>query len=219
MPLYAGLGGLVLAVAAGAGVLLLRDRTQPPPAAATPDAGQEQISALTEALAANQVQLAKRRLEDKNYAGAAAQADRALKLDARSEDAKKVLETAQGALDSMKKAEAEARAQIAAKNLDAAGAALWDLLSADPNHAAAAELTGPLDKGFRSRAEEARRLMSQARTAADGAGAGRLDPFTEAAGQVKEGESFFTSGGYARAAQKFLAARDGFERARRMAQH
>jgi serine/threonine protein kinase len=217
-PLYAGLGAALLAVVVGAGVLFVNRSRPSAPAGAGADAGQEQISALTEALAANQVQLAKRRLEDKNYAGAVAQAERALKLDARSAEAKQVLETAQGALDGMRAAEAEARAQIQARNLDAASRALWNLMSADPNHAATLELTGALDKSFRGQAEEARRLTGQSRTAAEGAGAGRLEPFSEAAGQVKEGETLFGSGAYAHAAQKFLAARDGFERARRLAQ-
>src|SRR5262249_57388692 len=101
---------VLLAAGGGAAFFLLGQRSQPSPAAvAGADSGQEQISALTEALAANQVQLAKKRLEDKNYQGAEAQAERALKLDPRSAEAKKVLEDARGGLKSMQAAETEAR--------------------------------------------------------------------------------------------------------------
>jgi predicted Ser/Thr protein kinase len=216
-PLYAG--AALLAVAGGATYALVGPLAPAArQAAPAPDSGQEQISALTEALAANQVQLAQRRLEDKNYAGAAAQAERALKLDPASAEAKKVLEGARGALEALQAAEAEARAQVGAQNTAKASDALWKLLSADPNHAAAGELVAGLDKRFRARAEEARQLMDGARAAAERAKAGRLQAFSEAQGQAKEGEAFFTNGAFARAAQKFLGARDGFERAERLAQ-
>ncbi len=216
-PLYAA--AALLVVAGGATYALVGLRAPAPaPAAPAPDSGQEQISALTEALTANQVQLAQRRLEDKNYAGAAAQAERALKLDPKSTEAKKVLEGAQGALQALQEAEAEARAQIGAQNTEKASDALWRLLSADPNHAAVGELAAVLDKSFRARAEEARQLMDQSRAAAERAKAGRLQVFSEAQGQAKEGEALSTTGAFARAAQKFLGARDGFERAQRLAQ-
>ncbi len=216
-PLYAG-GMALLAVAGGAAYVLGPGTPAAAPGASAQESGQAQISALTEALSANQVQLAQKRLEDKNYAGAAAQAERALKLDPKSAEAKKVLERARGALEGMQAAEAEARAQIAAQNTEKASDALWKLLSADPNHPAAGELAAALDKGFRARAEEARRLEDASRVAAERAKAGQLQPFSEAQGQAKEGEALFTSGAFARAAQKFLAARDGFERAQRLAQ-
>jgi len=60
--------------------------------------------------------------------------------------------------------------------------------------------------------------MGESRAAAEAAKAGRLDPFSEALGLVKDADSLLTAGAYARAAQKFLGARDGFERARRLAQ-
>ncbi len=216
-PLYAGAALLVAAGGVTYALLGERSPAAAPPAPA-PDSGQEQISALTEALAANQVQLAQRRLEDKNYAGAAAQAERALKLDPKNAEAKKVLESARSALQALQAEEAEARAQIAAQNTEKASDALWKLLSSDPDHAAAGELADRLDKSFRTRAEEARRLMDKSRAAAESARAGRLQPFSEAQGQAKEGETLFTSGAFARAAQKFLGARDGFERALRLAQ-
>src|SRR5262249_26395331 len=181
---------VLLAAGGGAAFFLLGQRSQPSPAAvAGADSGQEQISALTEALAANQVQLAKKRLEDKNYQGAEAQAERALKLDPRSAEAQKVLEDARGVIKSMQAAETETRARLQAKDDPGAARALWNLLSADPNHPASAELTAALDKSFRPQAEEARRLMGESRAAAEAAKAGRLDPFSEALGLVKDADS------------------------------
>jgi len=218
-PLYAAAGSALLVVAS-VGVYALRaTRSQPPVATQrAPDAGLEQIGALTEALVANQLQLAQRKLEDKNYTAAVAQAERALKLDPSSAEAKTLLEQARAALRDLEEAAAEARAQVQAQNTAKASEALWRLLSADPNHAAAEELATGLDRSFRGRAEEARRLMGQARAEAERAKASALEAFSVAAGQAKEGEAFFASGAFARAARKFLGARDGFERARRMTQ-
>jgi serine/threonine protein kinase len=203
-------------VVAGAYFLMARPSTAPP-AGAGSGAGQ-QIGALTEALVANQVQLARKKLEDKNYAAAAAQAERALKLDPQSADAKQVLDQARVALKQLEDAAAEAKSALSAGDRDKAGEALWRVLSANPSHAAVDELMGPLDGGFRGRAEDARRLMAEARTGAERAKAGALEAFTLAAGQAREGEALFAKGAFARAARGFLEARDGFDRARHVAQ-
>jgi tetratricopeptide (TPR) repeat protein len=194
-------------------------RTPPPAAgAATPQVGQEQIGVLTEALVANQVQLARKKLVDKNYAAAASQAERALKLDPQSADAKQVLERARLALKEVEDAAADGREQLKAGDLDKASEALWRLLQADPDHASVGELAGPLDRSFQARAGEARRLTVEARTAAERTKAGSLDAFSEAAGRVKEAEVLFAKGAYAQAARRFFEARDGFDRARNLAQ-
>ena len=89
----------------------------PSPGPATPLVGQEQIGVLTEALVSNQVQLARKRLADKNYAMAASQAERALKLDPESADAKQVLEQARQALKEIEDAASEAnRARTQARS-------------------------------------------------------------------------------------------------------
>jgi tetratricopeptide (TPR) repeat protein len=215
-PLYAGAAVGLVALAAGYWVLA---RTPPSAAGpATPQAGQEQIGNLTEALVANQVQLARKRLTDKNYAAAASQSERALKLDPQSADAKQVLERARQAIKDVEDAAAEGRGQLQAGDLDKASEALWRVLQADPGHASVGELAGPLDRSFQGRAGEARRLMAESRAAAERGKAGSLDAFSEAAGRVKEAEALFTKGAYAQAARRFFEARDGFDRARTLAQ-
>ena len=167
---------------------------------------------------ANQVQLARKKLEDKNYAAAAAQAERALKLDPQSADAKQVFEHARDALKQLDDAAAEAKSALGAGDLDKAAEALWRVLSANPGHSSVVDLAGPLDGSFRVRAEEARRLMVEARSGADRVKAGALEAFSLAAGQAKDGEALFAKGAFAQAARRFLEARDGFDRARHVAQ-
>jgi serine/threonine protein kinase len=215
-PIYAGAALGLVALTAGYWVLA---RTPPSAAGpATPQPGQERIGVLTEALVANQVQLARKKLTDKNYAAAASQAERALRLDKQSPEAKQILERAQQALKDLEDAAAEGREQLKAGDLDKASEALWRVLLADPGHASVGELAGPLDRTFQGRAGEARRLMAESRTAAERGKAGSLDAFSEAAGRVKEAEALFTKGAYAQAARRFLEARDGFDRARTLAQ-
>jgi hypothetical protein len=212
--LYAG-AALAVVLFAGGGFYLFRALSaRSTVATEASDAGDRQIGALTEALVDNQVQLARKKLGDKSYAAAAAQAERAIKLDPESAEAKKVLEEARGALRDIEKAAADARAGIDAQDSAKASEALWRLLSADPTHAGAEELASALDKDFRGRAEDARRLMDASRGAAQQANAGGGEAFSEAARQAKEGETLFASAAYARAALRFLSARDGFERAR-----
>ena len=165
-----------------------RPRSVPPPVPATPDAGQQQIGVLTEALVANQVQLARKKLDDKSYAAAASQAERALKLDPKSVEAKKVLEEAQGVIKGL-----EAAGRRGAGGNRRAGrrrgppTALWKLLSADPNYAeAGGSRRGPRQGLPEPSAEEARRLMDQSQVAAERANATSVDAFTEAVGQAKD---------------------------------
>jgi hypothetical protein len=185
----------------------------------TQDAAKEQIGALTQALVGNQVELARKKLEDKNYAAAVAQAERALKLDPQSAPAKQILNDAQTSLRDLEAAAAEARAGLKAKDTERASGALWKILAIDPNYPAAEELARSLDRPFRARAEEARRLMSESRGAAERAKAGSLEPFTDAAAVARGGDALLASKEFAQAARKFLDARDGFDRARRFVQH
>jgi tetratricopeptide (TPR) repeat protein len=215
-PVYLGAACVPL-VLAGLYVLLAHPSTTPPAGATRSEAGQ-QIGALTEALVANQVQLARKKLEDKNYAAAAAQAERALKLDPQSADAKQVFEQARGSLKQLDDAAVEAKRALNAGDLDKAAEALWRVLSANPGHSSVEELMGPLDGSFRGRSEEARRLMVEARNGAERAKAGVLEVFSLAAGQAKEGEALLAKGAFAQAARRFLEARDGFDRARHVAQ-
>ncbi|HWW92727.1 MAG TPA: serine/threonine-protein kinase [Vicinamibacteria bacterium] len=221
LPIYLGAGMiLVLVVAAAVLYPLFSQRSQPPAPGppVTQDAAKEQIGALTQALVGNQVELARKKLEDKNYSGAVAQVERALKLDPKNAPAKKILDEAQALLKDLDAAAEEARAALKAKDTDKASQAFWRLLTIDPNNPAAEELAGPLDRQFRAQAEEAQRLMSQSRGAAEKVKAGTLEPFSEAATAARAGDALLAKRQFAQAARKFLDARDGFERARRLAQ-
>ena len=219
-PLYAGFAAIgVVVVAGGAGWYLYHAalaRTAPV-SSAGPDPGQQQIDMLTETIVNNQVQVARKRLEDKSYAAALAQAERALKLNPKSVEAKKVLEEAQSHIKGLDEAAADTRAGLEAQDQNRASESLWKLLSADPTYAGAEEFSAALDKVFKSRAEEARRLMDQSRVAAERANATTADAFSDALAEQKTGQGLFASGGFGRAARRFLMARDGFERARGVA--
>jgi tetratricopeptide (TPR) repeat protein len=221
LPLFLGGGALVLLVAAALGYAFLAMRPGRPvvaPSAAPPDGAREQIGALTQALVGTQVELARKKLEDKNYAAAVAQAQRALTLDPKSAPATQILEQAQGLMKDLETAAAEGRAALKAGETEKASEALGKLLAIDPNHPAAEELAGPLDRRFRAQAEEARRQMDESRAAAERTKASALEPFSNGAALARKGEAFFTGRQFAQAARKFLDARDGFERARRLAQ-
>jgi serine/threonine protein kinase len=219
VPIYLGAAVVVLLVAAAFLYALFSSRPNPPAAGppVTQDAAKEQIGALTQALVGNQVELARKKLEDKNYAAAVAQAERALKLDPKNTPAKQTLEEAQARLKDLDVAVEEARAELKAGNTGKASLAFWKVLTIDPNHAAAEELASPIDRQFRAQAEEAQRLMSQSRAAAERVKAGSLEPFSEAVTAARAGDAFLAKRQFAQAARKFLDARDGFERARRLA--
>jgi serine/threonine protein kinase len=221
LPIYLGAGMVLVLLVAAAVLYALFGQRPPQPAPAPPvtqDVAKEQIGALTQALVGNQVELARKKLEDKNYSGAVAQAERALKLDPRNAPAQKILDEAQALLKDLDAAAQEARAGLKAGDKEKAAQAFWKLLTIDPSHTAADELAGPLDKQFRPQAEEAQRLMSQSRGAAEKVKAGTLEPFSEAATAARAGDALLAKRQFAQAARKFLDARDGFERARRLAQ-
>jgi len=211
-----GLGAVLgLVVVGGAGWYVFRGAGSAASSAATPpDAGKDNIDALTQTLVANQVQLARKKLEDKSYAAARSQAERALKLDANSAEAKKILQEAQAHLKDLESASAAVRTGLTANDSTQAAEALWSLLTLDPNYEGADDLAQALDKDFKGRADEAHKLMDQSRVAAERSNATSVDAFAEASGQAKTGQTYFANGSFGRAARRFLLARDGFERAR-----
>src|SRR6185295_17162557 len=104
----------------------------------------------------------------------------------------------QGHIKGLDAAAADTRAGLEAQDPTRASESLWKLLSADPNYAGAEELSAALDKTFKSRAEEARRLMDQSRLAAERANATSADAFSDALAEAKTGQGLFASGGYGR---------------------
>jgi serine/threonine protein kinase/tetratricopeptide (TPR) repeat protein len=212
-----GIGAVALVAAGVGGFFLLR---QPSAPAGGPGAapGTEQISALTQALVMSQVELARKTLEDKEHERALAQAEQVLKLDPTNSEAQRIVESAKAALGELEAAVGAARTAIGKGQFEQGTQALAKILAINPNHPAAAELSGELNGHFRAEAAKARRALESSRQEADSANARSVTAYAEASRSAKEGESLFGQGKFAVAAQKFMESRDGFERAKRAAQ-
>jgi tetratricopeptide (TPR) repeat protein len=189
-----------------------RPATDPTPAA---DITSAQVGALTAQLVGNQIELARADLQNKDYRGAIAQAERALRLDADSSEARQVITDAEAQLAALEEHAAAARAAYQRGDTAAATRALGQVLAIDPRHPAATELTAALNQHFRRQAEDARRAVDQARTSAMGAGASGQEAFSFAERMRAEADALFGKQEFAVATQRLLQARDGFERARR----
>ncbi len=206
----------VLVVGGGAAAWLLSRPAGAPSATMAPaELAREQVGILKESLVASQLDLARLSLADKDYEAAQRAADAALKVDAGNAEAQHLRDQARQQLAALDAAASEARSAFGRGDTAAASAALGRVLALDPRHPVAAELTSKLNEYFRDQAADAREAMGESRTAARGASS--QDAHTRAAALVKEAEALFASREYAVAAQKFLEARDGFDRARRAA--
>ena len=210
-PLYVG-GIAALAVAIGGGLLVLSRMSGTATATPPPTAPRGQVDRLAQELVGSQIELARRRLAAGDYRGAAREAERAVKLDPGNAEAKDIVARARKIVDEADGAAAAARAAAASGNAAAAAQELWRLLLADPGHAAVDELAPAHEVAFKARADEARRLMGEARAAAEKANAASLDPFREATVYGRDGEAAYKAGRFATAARKLLQARDRFER-------
>jgi tetratricopeptide (TPR) repeat protein len=175
-----------------------------------------QVGALTAQLVGNQIELARADLQNKDYRGAIAQAERALRLDADSSEARQVIAEAEAKLAALEQHAAAARAAYQRGDTEAASRALGQVLAIDPRHPAATELSAALNQHFRRQAEDARRSVEEARVAA--AGASTQEAFGYAERMRAEAEALLSKDEFAVATQRFLQARDGFERARRTAE-
>ena len=175
------------------------------------------MGALTEALVESQIELASKDLEDKNWAGAISSAERALKLQPGSARAREILDQARGRRGELEAAATEARRAFEAGNLQEASRGLARVLDLDPRHPVVGELMARLNSTFRSRAEDAQRLAVRARGEAERARAVGLEGFGDAVGRAAEGDLLFRKAEFAEATQRYLEARDSFDRVRRMA--
>jgi serine/threonine protein kinase len=209
----AGVGVLLVAAIAIGAYLVFRAPDKP---VADPNA--PKVDALTQALADAQVQLAEKSLDGKQYNEAIRHAEQALKIDTQNSSAKRILAAAQKQLAEAAAADAAARKAIDAGDMEKAAQELARLLAIDPTHPSAAELSGKLDSRFRGQAEEARKTMARSRAAAEKGGAGSQRVFGEAVGLVQQAEALFGKGEFAGSTQKFLEARDSFDRAARAAE-
>jgi serine/threonine protein kinase len=204
----------VAIVAIGGGAFLLRSsilgRPASPPSAPSPEAGSLARRAID-----SQVEVARRRLDAGSFANAAQEAQRALALDPNDAGAQQVLEEARAAQKAIDDAVGAVRSATAAADREQMAGAAFDLMKLAPTHPEAeraAAAAGPL---FRPRAEAAQRLEQEARRAAEQAGSSQAAAFAEATQLEQKGEKALSAGQAVAAAQRFLEARLGFERARR----
>jgi serine/threonine-protein kinase len=173
----------------------------------------EADAGLRSAVADMQVDLARRRLDDGELAEAARHADRALKLDPDSAEARSIQERVNEVLESIAAAAERARAAAEGGDVATRNDALWDLMQLDASNELVAEMAPDLGEAFRPRAEEARRLMTEARRLAEEARANRLPEFSGAERLGRDGERAFRDRDYGTAARCFLDARSRFARA------
>jgi hypothetical protein len=190
--------------------------TSATPATPPPTAPRAQLDRLAQELVGSQVELARRRWSSGDYRGAVREAERALKLDPANAEAKDIVTRSRGILDEADRTATAARAAATAGNTAGAALGLWQLLVADPGHAAVDELAPAHEATFKPRAEEARRLMTDARAAAEKQNAANLDPFREATALARDAEADYKAARFVTAARKMLQARDRFDRVARM---
>ena len=176
------------------------------------------VDARTFLLVKTQVELARAKLDDKEYRAALDTAEAALRLMPSSDEARKVRDEAHKIVKEVESAAADALAAARAGQSDKAAAALSTLLALDPKHPAAVEVSSKLNASFRGQADEARRLADGAKKEAQKAGADRHGAFEGGAAIAREADHQFERGSFADAARGFLEARDQYERARRAAQ-
>jgi predicted Ser/Thr protein kinase/tetratricopeptide (TPR) repeat protein len=214
-------GAVVLALGAVAAVgFWLRQRTAATSGAAatTAPAAQDQLGMITDVVVTGKLELARADFENHDYAAAAASAREALGFDPNNADAKALVEQAEKAQKDLDAAVAEARAAAARGDTSSATAALARVLALDSRHPVAAELSQSLNQSFRQQAEEARRQTAASRAAADKLRASALPEYVAAAKLTAEADAVFQREQFTPAAQKYLASRDGFQAARRVAE-
>jgi serine/threonine-protein kinase len=211
LPLVAA--GVLVAGGGAAAWFLSRPPAAPPATMAPAELAREQVGILKESLVASQLDLARLSLADKDFGAALRAAEAALKVDAANAEAQQLRDQARRQLAALDAAASEARSAFDRGDTAVASAALGRVLALDPRHPVAAELTSKLNEFFRDQAADARGAMNESRAAARGASS--QDGHARALALVREGEALYASREYAVAAQKFMEARDGFDRARR----
>jgi len=205
-------GALLVGVLAAIGWLTLRQ----PPRPATPTRSvEERVGALTQALVRTQLNYTRRVLEDKDYEDAAKQAREVPALDPTNREARELLQSARDTQASLDAAAAEARQAFEAGDTQAASEALSRVMSLDPGHPVAAELSAKLNDFFQAQATDARAAMQRSRTAAETGDAKDQTDFGQAVSLAMEASGMLERGEFAEATQGFLKSRDAFDRARR----
>jgi serine/threonine-protein kinase len=206
--------GLVI-VAVLAIVGLWRSGAAPPAPTPAPSAATAEVNALTGALVETQLQLARRELDDKNYASAVRQAESVLGLAAGHPEATRILEEAQQRARELEEAVEAARELAGKGDFEAASQQLARVLELDPRHPAAVDLSTRLNSLFRTRAGNAADSMRAARAQAAQDGAAQQAEYHAAAERAGAADALLARNEFAQATRAYLEARDGFQRAAR----
>jgi tetratricopeptide (TPR) repeat protein len=215
-PVYLAGALLLVAVVIGVGFLALRrEPGQTAQTLAPADIEKGQVGILTEELVRSQVEAARVSLDNKDYRGAIAEAERALRVDPNNAEANELVRRAQGVLQDLDTTARDARAAFSSGDTAGASRALSRVLAIDARHPVVAELSTALNEHFRSQAQEARGASMEARHAAVSQRAESFGGFSDADRLLREADTLAQGGQFTVAAQKFVQARDGFERARR----
>jgi serine/threonine-protein kinase len=204
--LVVAVGAVGVLLALGLGAFLVLGKKEPAAAlSSTPSPGQQKLA---QALAGNQLELARKKLAARDYKDALNQAERALGLDPDNAEARKVAEQARKILAERETVAAAARQAAAAGDRRATATALWTLLQLEPASPVVEELSGPVEAEFESYVAEARRLMDESRTRAEKAGLSGGEEFREATRLMREADSAAKARRFASATRHLMAARD-----------
>jgi serine/threonine protein kinase len=207
-------GAVALVILIVVGFILLRPRPEPVP---SPSPAGE-VENVTRQLILTKVQLARTKLEGKDYKGASAEAREVLGLDDGNAEAKAILTQVETTMKDLEDAASETREAVKAGDSDKASAAMARVIAIDPQHPVIAELSSQLNSRFKGQAEEAQKAMKKSQAAAESAKAGSQQAFGEAVALAREADALYKRGEFTGAAQRFLDARNNFDRAKRAAQ-
>ncbi len=206
-PLYAAIGMVALAVVAVAYFALRGTPAQAPPPA-------DKASGLVAVAVDAQLDVARKSLEYKDPRGAIDAAEKALRIDPASAEAKAIREKAQAALAAIEVAVQEARTAAQAGDTEKATQAVTRVLALAPDHPVAAELAAQLNSKFQGRAEDALREMKSAADAAQRANGSSLREYGDAGKLARQAEEAFGKKKFTEATQKALDAKKTFDIAR-----
>jgi tetratricopeptide (TPR) repeat protein len=197
--------GVLMALLAGGGFWLYSQYSQsrtPTPRPPSP----EQM-AMAKAIAANQLEVARKRFEAGDYQEAIRQAERALSLDPQNGEVKKLLERAHKAVAEYQSALESARSAAAGEDRGRAAEALWKLMQLEPEGPAVAELAAAAEGDFKPYADTARQELAEARQRAEQAGRSGAPEYLEATRLSREADAAARAGKWATATARLLAAR------------
>ncbi len=174
----------------------------------------EEAGVPAEPAATSQIEGALQSLEAKEFERAILIAQDILESEPNHEEALRIRNEAQGTLDQLSDALEEAGALMDSGQAKPAARALAVALAIDPNHPRAIDLSGKLSGQFRQESEKAHGHAEQSRKAAASAGASSLGNFKQGNQLMSQGNEQLERQEFALATQKFLGARDFYERAR-----